>query len=70
MLCLKQFTHKFGLDSYKDVKPDSPEGKMVAQMEDFRKKIMGIYTSALVDAGENFRENGGNKNTTREGGLR
>ena len=50
---------KNALSAYKDLKPDSPEGKMVAQMEDFRKAIMGIYTSALVDAGENFRENGG-----------
>lgn len=50
---------KTALSAYKDVKPDSPEGKMVAEMEDFRKEIMGIYTSALVDAGENFRENGG-----------
>lgn len=50
---------KNALIAYKDVKPDSPEGKMVAEMEDFRKEIMGIYTSALVDAGENFRENGG-----------
>ena len=46
---------KNALTAYKDVKPDSPEGKMVAEMEDFRKEIMGIYTSALVDAGENFR---------------
>ena len=61
---------KNALSAYKDVKPDSPEGKMVAEMEDFRKEIMGIYTSALVDAGENFRENGGNKNTTREGGVK
>lgn len=61
---------KNALTAYKDVKPDSPEGKMVAEMEDFRKEIMGIYTSALVDAGENFRENGGNKNTTREGGVK
>ena len=59
---------KNAMSAYKDVEPDSPEGKMVAQMEDFRKEIMGIYTSALVDAGENFRENGGNNNTTREGG--
>ena len=49
---------KNALSAYKDVKPDSPEGKLVAEMEDFRKEIMGIYTSALVDAGENFRENG------------
>ncbi|MGN1015811.1 MAG: hypothetical protein ACI4PL_02330 [Faecousia sp.] len=61
---------KNALTAYKDVKPDSPEGKMVAEMEEFRKEIMGIYTSALVDAGENFRENGGNKNTTREGGVK
>ena len=59
---------KNAMTAYKDVKPYSPEGKMVAEMEDFRKEIMGIYTSALVDAGENFRENGGNENTTREGG--
>ncbi|MCI6957800.1 MAG: hypothetical protein MR763_10715 [Clostridiales bacterium] len=59
---------KNALTAYKDVKPDSPEGKMVAEMEEFRKEIMGIYTSALVDAGENFRENGGNKKSTQEGG--
>ena len=46
---------KNALVAYKDVKPDSPEGKMVAEMEEFRKEIMGIYTSALVDAGENLR---------------
>ena len=69
---LKELASKLknALIAYKDVKPDSPEGKMVAEMEDFRKEIMGIYTSALVDAGENFRENGGNKNTTREGGVK
>ena len=61
---------KNAMTAYKDVKPDSPEGKIVAEMEDFRKDIMGIYTSALVDAGENFRENGGNKNTTREDGVK
>lgn len=57
---------KNALSAYKDAEPDSPEGKMVAEMEDFRKEIMGIYTSALVDAGENFRENGGNKKATRD----
>ena len=51
---------KNAMTAYKDVKPDSTEGKIVAEMEDFRKEIMGIYTAALVDAGENFRENGGN----------
>ena len=61
---------KNALTAYKDVKPDSPDGKMVAEMEEFRKEIMGIYTSALVDAGGNFRENGGNKNTTRDGGVK
>ena len=61
---------KNALSAYKDVKPDSPEGKMVAEMEDFRKEIMGIYTSALVDAGESFRENGGNKKATREGDVK
>lgn len=69
---LKELASKLknALSAYKDVKPDSPEGKMVAEMEDFRKEIMGIYTSALVDAGENFRENGGDENTTREGGVK
>lgn len=58
---------KNALSAYKDVKPDSPEGKMVAQMEDFRKEIMGIYTSALVDAGENFRNSVKSDNTVRSG---
>lgn len=59
---------KNAMTAYKDVKPDSPEGKIVAEMEDFRNEIMGIYTSALVDAGENFRENGGDKRTIFDGG--
>ncbi|MDD5954776.1 MAG: hypothetical protein PUD38_06190 [Firmicutes bacterium] len=66
---LKELAEKLknAMTAYKDVKPDSTEGKMVSEMEDFRKEIMGIYTSALVDAGENFRENGGNKKATLEG---
>ena len=41
--------------AYKDVKPDSPEGKMVSQMHDMIGVLESLYTEALVDAGENYQ---------------
>lgn len=55
-------------DEYRDAKPESPEGRLVAQMDDFVKVLQQAYAEALVEAGENYRANEGNKKTTREGG--
>lgn len=55
-------------DEYRGAKPESPEGRLVAQMDDFIKVLQQAYAEALVEAGENYRANDGNKKTTREGG--
>lgn len=56
--------------AYKGYKPDSNEGRMVAQMDDFIGVLQKAYGEALVDASENYRANEGKKNTTREGGVK
>lgn len=56
------------VDAYQGYTPDSPEGRLVAQMEDFIGVLQEAYSEALVDASENYRANEGKKNTTREGG--
>lgn len=55
-------------DEYRGAKPESPEGRLVAQMDDFVQVLQQAYAEALVEAGENYRANDGNKKTTREGG--
>lgn len=54
--------------AYNGYKPDSNEGRMVAQMDDFIGVLQKAYGEALVDASENYRANEGKKNTTLEGG--
>lgn len=44
-------------DEYRDAKPESPEGRLVAQMDDFVKVLQQAYAEALVEAGENYRAN-------------
>jgi len=56
------------VDAYQGYTPDSPEGRIVAQMEDFIGVLQEAYSEALMDASENYRANEGKKNTTREGG--
>ena len=56
------------VDAYQGYTPDSPEGRLVAQMEDFIGVLQEAYSEALMDASENYRANEGKKNTTREGG--
>ena len=56
------------VDAYQGYTPDSPEGWIVAQMEDFIGVLQEAYSEALMDASENYRANEGKKNTTREGG--
>ena len=58
------------VDSYKGVSPESPEGRLVAQMDDFIEVLQQAYAEALVDAGESYRASEGNKKTTQEGGVK
>lgn len=58
------------VDAYQGYTPDSPEGRLVAQMEDFIGVLQEAYSEALVDASENYRANDGKKNTTQEGGVK
>ena len=58
------------VDAYQGYAPDSPEGRLVAQMEDFIGVLQEAYSEALMDASENYRANEGNKKTTREGGVK
>ena len=55
------------VDAYKGVAPDSPEGRMVADMQDMIGTLQALYMDALVDASENF-DGGTQKNTTAESG--
>ena len=42
-------------EAYKDYKPDSKEGKMVAEMRDVIAELEKVYTEALVEASDNFQ---------------
>ena len=55
-------------EAYKNYKPDSKEGKMVAEMRDVIAELEKVYTEALVEAGDNFQAAEGQKNTTPNGG--
>ena len=57
-------------EAYKDYKPDSKEGKMVAEMRDVIAELEKVYTEALVEAGDNFQAVEGQKNTTEDGGVK
>lgn len=57
------------VDAYKGVKPDSKEGKMVAQMQDVIVILESLYADALADAGENYHTAKVQKNTTEDGGV-
>ena len=54
--------------AYEGLKPDSPEGRMVADMQEMIVVFETLYAEALVEASENYRANEGNKKTTQEGG--
>ena len=58
------------VDAYQGYTPDSPEGRLVAQMEDFIGVLQEAYFEALMDASENYWANEGSKKTTREGGVK
>ena len=55
------------VDAYKGAKPDSTEGRLVADMQDVIVILESLYQDALVDASENYHA-GAQKNTTPESG--
>lgn len=57
------------IEAYRNVEPESPEGRMVMKMGDLRKQIQEAFADALHDAGENYRE-GGKINTAQTGGTK
>lgn len=56
------------VQAYAGYKPDSAEGRAVAQMEELLPILEGFYQDALQEAGENYRAAEGQKNTTGDGG--
>ena len=57
------------LEAYKGYRPDSQEGRMVADMQDVIVILESFYADALADASDNYQAAGAQKNTTREGGV-
>lgn len=55
-------------DAYKDHKPDSVEGRMIADMQDVIVILESLYTDALTNAAENYQSTKTEKNTSKEGG--
>lgn len=55
------------VESYKGFRPDTYEGRAVAELEGMLPSLEGFYTDALLTASENYRVSGGQKNTTQEG---
>lgn len=55
---------------YKRLKPDSLEGRMVAEMKDAAEEMRRLFVEGLQDAAENFTGSEGQKNTTQEGGVK
>ena len=62
------------VDSFKKMMkqypPETPEGKLVSQMNDSFTKLQELFAEALVDAGNNYQANKGQKNTTSEGDVK
>jgi len=58
------------VDSYKGFRPDTYEGRAVAELEGMLPALEGFYTDALLTVSENYRVSGGQKNTTQEGGKK
>lgn len=55
---------------YKRLKPDSLEGRMVAEMKDAAEEMRRLFVEGLQDAAENFTGGEAQKNTTLEGGVK
>ena len=57
------------IQAYRNVEPESPEGRMVLRMKNLQTQIQDVFAAGLHEGGENFRE-GGKINTAPEGGVK
>ena len=57
------------IQAYRNVEPESAEGRMVLRMKDLQEQIQNVFAAGLHEGGEYFRE-GGKINTAQEGGLK
>lgn len=58
------------LDTYKGVKPDSAEGKIIADMQEGYEQLQRVFADALIEGSENLAAARETKNTTSKGGVR
>ena len=58
------------VDTYKGHRPDSAEGRMVADMQDMIVILESLYGDALLDASESYKAAGAQKNTTQDGDVK
>ena len=57
------------VQAYRNVEPESPEGRMVMRMKDLQTQIQDVFAAGIHEGGEDFRE-GGKTNTAPEGGVK
>lgn len=57
------------IQAYRDVKPESPEGKIVQRMQGIHDQLQEVFTAGLHEGGENYRQ-GGKINTAQTGGVK
>ena len=57
------------VQAYRNVEPESPEGRMVMRMKDLQTQIQDVFAAGIHEGGEDFRE-GGKINTAPEGGVK
>lgn len=58
------------LEAYNGYRPDSQEGRMVADMQDVIVILESFYADALADASDNYQAAGAQKNTAQEIGAK
>ena len=57
------------IQAYRDVKPESPEGKIVQRMQGIHDQLQEVFAAGLHEGGENYRQ-GGKINTAQTGGVK
>lgn len=57
------------IQAYRNVEPESPEGRMILRMKELHKQIQETFAAGIHEGGEDFRE-GGKINTAQEGGVK
>ena len=57
------------IQAYRDVKPESPEGRIVQRMQGIHDQLQEVFAEGLHEGGENYRQ-GGKINTAHEGGVK